>query len=637
MFVKNIVTGFLRSNSGSYGILMGVMAFPLVGMAALALDYSAVMRDRGEIQESLDAAALATSKYFATGASTDELETYAQDFFEANLPNYIDDDNVEFSFEVASEEKIDDEGAPYTEKSIALNASLTYDTFVARVMGHDQWIANLSSAVAMGNITVEIAIVMDNSGSMRSNNRINIAKKTSKDLVEAIFNGAGASNRQDPVQFALVPFAASVNVGAENANARWLDRNGWATIHNENLDWDHTYVRPSNSQDWEAHDLGDGHFAYREMINGAWEWRSRFDIFDMLGVNWEGCVEMRPWPHNTQDTHQLVNSSNVDNVESGLSDADGKDALFVPLFAPAEPSNTYAFKNSSGKKSHTYDRHNYYNDYLYDWKRPKASNPSKLQQLYDNTNFDDPYDNGVISGNQNDRQNWVWRYQAAAIKSKFKTMPIGQSDTYGPNYRCTTAPIKELTTSQSDIKNAIDSMDADGMTNIQQGISWGWRMVSSREPFTQGREESDVDNRKFVIVLTDGNNTYGTSHTPNESAYGAWGYDKHGRRSEGLENADLPDLYKSTNINTQEKEMNAHTLQTCENAKADGVTVFTIAFDVSNGSSVKQLLDACAGSAIVDGQEIAANGQFYFDVNGGDLEAAMGQIAAQISDMRIIR
>lgn len=237
---------------------------------------------------------------------------------------------------------------------------------------------------------------------------------------------------------------------------------------------------------------------------------------------------------------------------------------------------------------------------------------------------------------QNLRQDWVWRYQAAAISDSVIKKSIGQSNTYGPNYRCTTAPIQELTTSPSTIKNAITAMGANGMTNIQAGMSWGWRMLSSRVPYTEGRDESDINNRKIAIVLTDGNNTYGTSSTPNESRFGAWGYDKHGRRLEGLENSDLPDLYKGTSLNTQEKQMNAHTLQTCENMKADGVTIFAIAFDVSDGSSVKAMLDACSGSGILNGEEIAANGDYYFDVGSNQLEAAMENIAAQISDMRLL-
>lgn len=157
----------------------------------------------------------------------DELVEYAQDFFDANLPDYLDLDDIEFSFAITSEEKIDDEGAPYTQKSALASATLTYDTHLARVMGHDEWVNNLSSAVAMGNLTVELVLVMDNSGSMGSNSKIVTARDTSKDLVDAIFNGAGASNKEDPVKFALVPFAASVNIGTSNDDANWFDHKGW--------------------------------------------------------------------------------------------------------------------------------------------------------------------------------------------------------------------------------------------------------------------------------------------------------------------------------------------------------------------------------------------------------------------------
>ena len=40
-----------------------------------------------------------------------------------------------------------------------------------------------------------------------------------------------------PVQFSLVPFAASVNVGAGNDNASWIDAYGLSPVHNENFDW----------------------------------------------------------------------------------------------------------------------------------------------------------------------------------------------------------------------------------------------------------------------------------------------------------------------------------------------------------------------------------------------------------------
>ena len=39
------------------------------------------------------------------------------------------------------------------------------------------------------------------------------------------------------MQFSLVPFAASVNVGPDNAGASWMDVDGLSPVHQENFDW----------------------------------------------------------------------------------------------------------------------------------------------------------------------------------------------------------------------------------------------------------------------------------------------------------------------------------------------------------------------------------------------------------------
>jgi len=191
--------------------------------------------------------------------------------------------------------------------------------------------------------------------------------------------------------------------------------------------------------------------------------------------------------------------------------------------------------------------------------------------------------------------------------------------------------------------------DANGTTNIQQGLSWGWRTLSDNEPFTGGRANDDSKNMKYIILLTDGNNYYSSDgdSTPLETAYGAWGYasTNQNRWLEGLTPTDLAGtIYENTVFDMTpesgsdfEKIMNAHTLQSCNNAKADGISIFTIAFDVSSGSSVKSLLDACAGSGIKNGELVVDGGEFYYDVNGNELDDAMAAIAAQIGDLRIVK
>ena len=56
---------------------------------------------------------------------------------------------------------------------------------------------------------------------------------------------------------------------------------------------------------------------------------------------------------------------------------------------------------------------------------------------------------------------------------------------------CTTTPITPLTdvttsAGKTTIDNAIDAMAPNGATNVPQGMVWGWRVVSSGEPFTGG-------------------------------------------------------------------------------------------------------------------------------------------------------
>jgi Flp pilus assembly protein TadG len=617
-----ILKYFLHDQSGNYGIIFGLVMFPVIGSVALAVDYSGFSRQKNYVQTSLDAAALASSKEYASGAfaantpaqEQANLDAYAHDFFQSNLSAVIPPENVTLAANFTTAPKLGPDGLWFDEKAVSLTATLKYDMAIAPVIGFDTLTSRITSEVAMGNLTVEIALVVDNSGSMASNSKIARLKDTSKTMVDKIFAAASTSNKPDPISFSIVPFAASVNIGAANASQSWMDINGWAPIHNENLDWT-TYIKPANST-LEVIDKGTHKIAREKIGTGAWKWKTRQDVYSMLGTTWDGCVEMRPWPHNTRDTVQLVNGLTYDQAAAG--NGDGLDALFVPMFAPSEPMSQYTTSTTkSGKTSWTLtnDSFNYANDYTYDYR--KADNVIFASTSADRTS------------NQNVRQNWIWRYQ-----NSYTSM----TSTRDPNVSCTTTPITPLTTNKTTIKSAIDALVANGNTNIQEGVAWGWRTLSAAQPFTGGRARTDIDNRKYIIVLTDGENTYSTSSTPNQTTYGAWGYGKQGRLNAGLTNADLPALYRNVSLNSAEMKMNAHTLQTCDNAKAQGITIFSIAFDVSDGSSSKALLNACGGSGKQqDGSNIFSAGTFYYDVSASALNVAMDDIAAQISEMRIKR
>ena len=125
------------------------------------------------------------------------------------------------------------------------------------------------------------------------------------------------------------------------------------------------------------------------------------------------------------------------------------------------------------------------------------------------------------------------------MRKYFRVKPYGSSSAgsgYGPNFSCTTSPItplKDVTdvAGKQAIIDAIDAMKPTGNTNVPEGTAWGWRVVSSNEPFTEGRANTEKGNDKVVIVLTDGANTYGDQggddDAGNKSTYAAYGYVGH--------------------------------------------------------------------------------------------------------------
>jgi len=692
-------------------MITAVLALPLFASAGMALDYSNFINVRNSVQSALDASGLATGAEFVQGAdSALALEAYAEDFFEANIPDNIDSSQYQFAFQFLP---AGSEDGDENESRLQITATVNYDTYFGEILGVQTLTEQLTSIISLGNRTVEVALVLDNSGSM-GGNRITTLRAESKKLVDTIFNSSNLIDIERPVQFSLVPFAGTVNIGAGNANAAWMDRRGWSPVHHENFDWQNTYRTNNNTRARTTDGLTRD---FQERVNGRWEDRTRFTLFDMLNEPWAGCVEMRPYPHNILDTaadsfrnyRPTRDSHDADNDGVG----DGTSALFVPYFAPDEPDEDFAENDSFSNGStppvvnlssdnqlsnngsgvpvdFDSDDDRYRNNYLYDFIDYNLSNnpidfSDRVQLFTDlDTQNDSDYDypnhahrpavNGQNptsatvnpqrgSQNQVNRTNWIFKYQIGELRDdNNNSSQLGTGR--GPNAGCTTNPITELTEDRDEIVTALNAMQASGTTNIQQGLTWGWRSLTAAEPFIGGRaksNENDQSNLKIIILLTDGNNFYRTDGdtTPNNTAYGAWGYARldthplvnansgeatHNRWLEGLETNDLVDtIYQGTSFSNNPNQggefeviMNAHTNQACRNIKNDGISIYSVAFSVPSSGGVRDLMEACAGSGLKDdGSNIISNSQFFFDVNSNELDDAFEDIARQIANLRI--
>lgn len=489
-------TGFAADDSGVTSIFFGLMIIAILFVAAVAIDYSRLITERSRDQRALDAAILAASNQLGMENGDVTGEVMAKAFYAANRTQNPDSEIRDVNLDSSL-------GEISAKTSTDWHASLlkALESYFPGV-GQDRNVS-VSAKVNRGNGTTEIALVLDNSGSM-SGSYLTDLKTAAKDLLEPVFAGVEGTDR---VLVGVVPFAASVNVGSFYSGASWIDGGGASSVHYENVS----------------------------------ETRTRFQLFNDLGVSWAGCVEARPNGYDVTD-----------------APASGGDTLFVPMFAPDEPGD--AGSNNLG----------YNNSYI-----------------NDDGGTCTPYDRVCL--NYSRRGNCTkWETirlpnpEAQARTCKYANQPTRSGA--GPNYMCTTQAILPLNSTKSSIETAIDAMQASGNTNIKEGVAWGWRVLSPSLPFSEGRAYGTDDNTKALILMTDGENYYNDQNNHNKSIYAAHGYAANGRLGTTHTRAG----YTS--------DLNEKTRQVCANAKNEGIRIYTVAFRLEDDPGTQALLRECASS-----------------------------------------
>jgi len=147
--------------------------------------------------------------------------------------------------------------------------------------------------------------------------------------------------------------------------------------------------------------------------------------------------------------------------------------------------------------------------------------------------------------------------------------------------------ITPLTNNVSRIKRGIRNMTAAGFTNIANGATWGFRLVSPNAPFTQARAYDDPDVLKAMVILTDGDQTMRRERsTISNFAYSPFGYFGETPLRRGKERLEGRSVKEA---------LDRKLTETCEAAKAKGIAVYTITFQLSDGPT-QDIMRDCATS-----------------------------------------
>lgn len=172
--------------------------------------------------------------------------------------------------------------------------------------------------------------------------------------------------------------------------------------------------------------------------------------------------------------------------------------------------------------------------------------------------------------------------------------------TYCPSSEKKLAYVQPLTTDFAALRTAINGMTPAGNTNVTIGVAWGEALLSQQAPFADGMPFGDKDTQKYLIVLTDGDNTENRETT--ETCTSSW---------------------FGTTCSQKSTDIDLRTAAACASVKepTKHITVYTVR--VINGNST--LLRNCASDSTK-----------FFDVkNASELGPVFRDIARQISLIRL--
>ena len=116
--------------------------------------------------------------------------------------------------------------------------------------------------------------------------------------------------------------------------------------------------------------------------------------------------------------------------------------------------------------------------------------------------------------------------------------------------------IRPLTNDFAAVKSQLNTMYPYAYTHVALGVEFGYQVLAPNAPYSEGASYTDAGTVKYMVVLTDGAQT--------EPAYGPGG-----SRTVAQGDTNLEKL--------------------CSNAKASGITMITVAFDLDDNSQTQRL------------------------------------------------
>ena len=599
----------MRDRRGGIALATALAAIPLIIAAGLAIDGARAWLVSSRLQASLDAAALAGARNLNVTRTARDTEIRAMFWanFSAAIPDPLMPDRRIGFLGSSTETPVirDRSDSPLiADTAIEISVSAVVPTTFMRIAGINTVRVAASAQARRADLGMELALVLDVTGSMGANYRTNSANATdfntatnihavrlaSQDLLTILY---GERRFVDGLWVSVVPYTTTVNVGS--------GRTGQGRLGVNRSQGPNRIVNLNRLQA----SITDGRHSWGQAGAAAYG-----------PAGWDGCIEAR-W----------------------------EDSSAADYEAPPGPLGLRPFFNPSTLRFATIPAN--VNDHINALMRRDAQN-----RLF-------PGDNDWIPaiatiGGTN---------SPLAITEQWRSWR--ENNNVGPNLGCPEDEVLPLTADRDVVMRHVSELRSTfrggTMTNIGLQAGWWtlsplWREVWNLGPAPAGQDTPLPLNygapfmRKVVVLMTDGENqwfdfpggwpgrcTTGANTTrrtlpwlattnvpvlqpvacpsgaPNDNDADYTGY---GRLRDG--NLGTTNPGEATNV------LDARMLELCNALKNAGIIIYTVTFNL-NVVSTQNLFRNCASSP-----------DYYFNSpTGADLRAAFQTIGSQLANLRL--
>jgi Flp pilus assembly protein TadG len=230
---------FFQDEAGGVAIAFALSLTTILAFSGVAMDYSRASNAKTSLQSALDSAVLQAGKdVLLTGRTTTVSE------LRRSMGNHL---SAEDAAQIKTVEVVQ------TGTKLEAKATSSVKSLFGTFTGQEQIPVVAQASIPIGSTRLEIALVLDSTGSMNNLGKMAALKVAANELVDTV-NAAKAAGSE--VAFAVVPFTTQVRLPLSNANASWMDFRTGQVKATENAD----------------------------------------------KATWNGCVMDRDKPHNTKNT-----------------------------------------------------------------------------------------------------------------------------------------------------------------------------------------------------------------------------------------------------------------------------------------------------------------------------------------------